>query len=65
MSRHKHDPRGLVSLGDQIVEECSICRMRRVITIASGWRRRDRYSRWVKKEDAAKYMLSWLWPRAI
>jgi hypothetical protein len=58
MARHKHEPKGInAHLGDQIIEKCEMCGMRRVITISS----RTSYSRWVTKEESEKYMLSWLW----
>lgn len=60
--RHKHDPKGIKSLGDQVIEECTICKRRRVVSIPSGsWRTRDHFSRWVTKEESEKFMLSWLW----
>jgi hypothetical protein len=60
MVKHKHEVTQSRSLGDQIIEICS-CGKRRVVTVAFGYRRRDRVSRWVSEEEADKYMLSWLW----
>lgn len=64
MARHKHVPKNIPmkqGIGWSSIEECSICNMRRMVNIPMGYRRRQTYSRWVKKEESEKYMLSWLW----
>jgi len=59
--RHKHKPKVIKIGPDYTIEECEVCGRRRVVTCGTGWVTVTRYSRWVTKENADKYVLDWLW----
>jgi len=61
MPRHKHQPKGIVTLGDTIIEVCVICKRRRSVIVGTGWVTKTHYSKWFTREEANKDMYGWLW----
>jgi len=55
--RHKHIPVSIGSIaGDLIIEECKICKMRRIVSAHSTYK-----TRWVNEKDKKKYSLEIVW----
>lgn len=56
MPRHKHEPIGVKTGRNYIIEECKVCKKRRITFVGAG---SGNHSRFVSRDDDG--ILGWLW----